>query len=174
MCKECKVGHLCWERNRVAFYKCGWGIIWKTLFFSHFWPFLTPTDKLNVNDIWWYQIISIKLNCCINYSITSTDQYFRYQTHQFGDIHLNFTKVCVHLGYKVVHQWNAQWTLKTRVVWHVLGHMLLITAANSSCLFGENLKKEHISLSVPIMFLIIGISQECTIARFRQCALQCV
>ena len=56
----------------------------------------------------------------------------------------------------------------------MLGHMLLITAANSSCLFGENLKKENISLSVPIMFLINGISQECTIARFRQCALQCV
>ena len=56
----------------------------------------------------------------------------------------------------------------------MLGYMLLIAAANSSCLFGENLKKEHISLSVPIMFLIIGISQECTIARSRQCALQSI
>ena len=51
---------------------------------------------------------------------------------------------------------------------------VLITAIDSSCLFGEDLKKEHISLTVPIMFLIIGMSQECTMARFRQCALQYV
>ena len=174
MCKECEVGHLCWERKQGRILQ-----VWLRYYLedSICQPLLTicdTTDKLNVNDIWWYQIILIKLNCCINCGITWTDQYFRYQTHQFGDIHLNFTEVCVHLGSKVVHQWNAQWTLKIRVVRRVLGHMLLITAANSSCLFGENLNQEHISLSVPIMFLIIRISQECTIARFRQCALQCV
>ena len=146
MCKECEVGRLCCKKkigsHSLSVAEALFGRLDLSATFDHY--FVTPTDKLNVNDIRWYQIISIKLNCCINCGITSTDQYFRCQTHQFGDIHLNFTEVCVHLSYKVVHQWNAQWTLKIRVVRRVLGHMLLITAANCSCLFGENLKKKNI------------------------------
>ena len=67
---------------------------WKTRFVSYFWPFATPTNQLNDND--WQsvtKIISIKLNFCINCGVTWAHQYFRYQTHHFGDIHLAFTEV---------------------------------------------------------------------------------
>ena len=86
---------------------------WKTRFVSYFWPFATPTNQLNDND--WQsvtKIIPIKLNFCINCGVTWAHQYFRYQTHQFGDIHLAFTEVGVNLGYQVVHQGNAQRTLE--------------------------------------------------------------
>ena len=67
---------------------------WKTRFVSYFWPFATPTNQLNDND--WQsvtKIIPIKLNFCINCGVTWAHQYFRYQTHHFGDIHLAFTEV---------------------------------------------------------------------------------
>ena len=89
----------------------GWGTIWRTRFVSHVWPFATPMDKLSVNDIWWHIIISLKLNIWISCGVTWADQFFRYQTPQFGDVHVDFTEVCVHLGYKVVYPWNAQWML---------------------------------------------------------------
>jgi len=135
MNKECEEGHLCWERKwgRILWFsKGGWSTGWKTRFVSYFWPFATPTNKLNVNDIRWHKIILIKLNFCTNSGVTWSHQYFRYQTHQFGDIHLAFTEVGVHLGYQVAHQGNAQRTLEVlnrSGSWNVI--TMLLSVGNS-------------------------------------------